>query len=360
MGQIKNNGKVLKLYRSTLNHLLFLTMFKRSMSYWRGEAKGAVSASGNEVSVTAGPKGDGKVNAMWKEGPGLSPATPAAQYFEIEVLQGEDPSGALWVGFTDEAHFGVNYASKGFMFGGNLSDGGRLLRQAFGPRLHTGDKVGLYGRLVPQPNKRHTLQIMFTVNGHGLGLGFSLIEFEVCGIGPLYPVVSFTSVPGKVRIARTSAPDASALEKSAGGARTSELGDWVANAKDIDPQCEALDQVRFSLRAERGTWRLGAKVANQISTELSPDVPHPVKAAGRPAMTMMMPPPSLQTLENNVKEIVGSVKSLALQEDGTLKLDHGNGSLSLNAFDEVHKPVDGRELTWIAEDGKLDPEVQKI
>ncbi|GBG30178.1 Ran-binding protein 9 [Hondaea fermentalgiana] len=326
-----------------------MSAFTTTMSYWLGEETGLVKARANEAWVETKPKQSTRMNAMWKEGRGLSPSLPDAQYFEFTIA--EAPEGAsmpVSIGLTDEKNFGAGWSFKGLSYGGNLSDGSSLLAQGFGPSLKQGDVVGLRAEMVERKNKRHDLEVYISVNGEGLGKAFSIDEFEVINVGPLYPTVGFSTGPAKVVIERKSAPSAEDLSRpSSSQTRESVHGAWVAPAASIvGEDTDELPPVVIKVVANEANLGVQAKVANSISSEVSLEAPH--KSTGSPAIsTKMMPPPKVLALEERVAEVITSIQNLELV-DGQLKLSYGEGdSVHFEPYDAAHDPISAEQIKWM-------------
>lgn len=66
-----------------------------------------------------------------------------------------------------------------------MSDGSKLLISNFGPKLKTGDKVGLIAKITEE-GKDYKLKMYFMLNDQPLGLAFNLPLNTLTG---LYPVV---------------------------------------------------------------------------------------------------------------------------------------------------------------------------
>lgn len=313
-------------------------------SSWRVQDTGPVTASGNSFIAREKPAGSTKLNAIWLEGDGLqggaadaADAADAAQYFELTV----DSGSGVWFGLGQEAHFGAGWKCKGFMFGGNLSDGGALMRQAFGPAPGAGDVVGMRCEVAGSPP---TLSVHYSVNGVGLGLAFEVeLEGEAAS-RPLFPVASLSTGPAQVSLRRATVPPAGALERPVAGARTTLGGRWMAPAAEVlDGAAADLPAVGFSVDAS--IWHLGASVANSMGVQLAKAAPH--KSAGPPSMTMMMPPPPLQALERAVQKLLTNVEDVQLV-DGNMLITHSGGdSLACAPLDPSQAPVTKSEINWL-------------
>eukprot|EP00516_Mucochytrium_quahogii_P012375 CAMPEP_0203803456 /NCGR_PEP_ID=MMETSP0100_2-20121128/12850_1 /ASSEMBLY_ACC=CAM_ASM_000210 /TAXON_ID=96639 /ORGANISM=" , Strain NY0313808BC1" /LENGTH=285 /DNA_ID=CAMNT_0050711187 /DNA_START=185 /DNA_END=1042 /DNA_ORIENTATION=- len=283
-------------------------------------------------------KQSSKVNAMWKEGCGLSLNNPGAQYFELKV----DAGKGVWFGLADEDHFGEGWKSSGLMYGGNLSDGGGLKRSNFGGWPKAGDVIGMRAEIV----QGSTLRVDFSLNGEGLGTGFEITPLQSAHLLPLYPVVSFHDPPAEATICRKSAPAPESMERPGTVEATSIDGQWSIAAKSIDPTLERdVDDVVFAVEPSMQDITLSAQVANSMRVTLNRMSPHTVM--GRECiMTMMMPPPFLQGLEEKVCEILKSTKDLKLGTN-ELVLEYGDGTLRLEPHQKTFKPVQLDEVDWV-------------
>jgi len=301
---------------------------------------GALEASGDTVSVAQKATQSTKFNALWQQGDGISPTNPGPHYFEVKILEGE----GTWAGFTDQAHFGSGWKCKSLSYGGNLSDGGGLKRGHFGPNLKPGSTLGMRAEYVAVGDGTHRLDVHLSVDGQGLGKAFEIQGDAPAEVGPLYPVISFSTGPARAAIATFQAPPAASLDVADQGPRTSVAGQWAVPSADLGVAAPPdLPQVIFSVDLERGA--LGAKVANMMSTGISQTPPH--AATGGVRATMMMPPPAFQEMEKRVGDILGSVSGLELAEGGaTLALKHAGGEVRLQAYQERHAPVMRGEIGW--------------
>mmetsp|Transcript_18829 Transcript_18829/g.36935 ORF Transcript_18829/g.36935 Transcript_18829/m.36935 type:complete len:331 (+) Transcript_18829:141-1133(+) len=325
-----------------------MTDFMTTMTYWKCEDTGLVKARDNQVWTEKKPTQSTRMNALWKEGRGLSPSLPDAQYFEITILEApEGKANPVSIGLTDEAHFASGWNFKGMSFAGNLSDGSGLLAQNFGPGVKQGDVVGLRMELVLRKNKRYDLEVYYSVNGEGLGKAFSIQEVDIVNIGALYPAVGFSTGPAKVVIERKSAPEAQTLERSgAEGTRESVQGGWSTSASSlVGEDSDELPPIIVKVNLEGDNATVQARVANSITTGVSAEKPH--KSSGQAMSTKMMPPPKVMALEEAVTSMLTSIEDLELV-DGTLKISHSNGeSIQLQPYDDLHEPIVMEQIHWM-------------
>ncbi|KAJ1620754.1 hypothetical protein T492DRAFT_888134 [Pavlovales sp. CCMP2436] len=113
------------------------------------DASGVLSAVGNEVRVAAqATRQSTKLNALWHDGRGLSSANPGMLAWDVHMTEGE--------------------GCKSFSYGGNLSDGGALMRHAFGPCVLAGSVVSIRAELSKQADATYVLKISLALDGEGL------------------------------------------------------------------------------------------------------------------------------------------------------------------------------------------------
>jgi hypothetical protein len=306
-------------------------------SHFRLDGSASLACNANEVWVSEPARESTKFNALWKEGLGLSARCPAAQCVEAHVVEG----GEVWFGLADERHFGKGWACHGFSYGGNLSDGGALLRSQFGPRLEAGSVVALRSEVADG-----VLHVHVRVNGVGLGKAFQVALPP--DVGPLFHLVSFSTGPARVRVVRTSCPPIESFLRGGGAsaARATPAGDWaLATAALLPPAAAApLSDVVFSVDARR--WALSARVANTMSVQLGAAAPH--AGTGQVATTKMMPPPELQQLESSVLTLLQHVQGISLADGGqALDLQCAAGTKRLRAVDKTFSPVLADEINWM-------------
>lgn len=300
------------------------------------EGSGLVGAQGNEVWVGEVPRQSSKFNALWKAN-GISLAHPSPLCFTITVLAGE----AVWAGLTTERHFGAGWACKALSYGGNVSDGGGLLRPAFGPRLNAGS-VCTVGALVVGS----TLSVSLAVDGKGLGEAFRIDLTEEDG--PFFPLVSFSTAGARARITMEETIPDFLPAKREEGPRTSIVGEWaLATSAIVSDPPAGFESLTFTVT--ESPWAITTKVANVFRRSLSPAAPH--GGVGPPISTRMMPPPPLQPLESKVGALLESVTSLALQDGGSrLEMTCGPETFSLAPVDEAEArpaPVTRAEVAWL-------------
>jgi hypothetical protein len=310
---------------------------RRMGSHFQLDGSPTLACRANEVWVSEPARESTKFNALWKEGPGLSARCPAAQCVEAHVLEGGD----VWFGLADERRFGKGWACHGFSYGGNLSDGGALLRSQFGPRLEAGSVVALRSEVLDG-----ALHVHVRVNGEGLGKAFQVALPP--DVGPLFPLVSFSTGPARVRLVRASCPPLESFLRGGGAsaARASPGGDWALPAAALLPPAAAapLRDVVFSVDARR--WALSARVANTMSVQLGAAAPH--AGSGQVLTTKMMPPPELQQLESSVLHLLQQVQGISLADGGhALELQSTAGTKRLRAVDKVFTPVSADEINWM-------------
>lgn len=262
---------------------------------------------GGECHVGGEPQpGDNKFNALCEVG-----FDCGKDYFEVEVLEGE----GAWVGVTTKAGFGPGYKLKALLYGGNLSDGGGLLRGHFGPDgVKTGDVVGVSLDLTDPA----VFGVTLWHNDKYLGEAFACPRPEPGTT--LYPVVSGRKAGDRFRISLRREVRQPVLGPPPHAAE----GAWRLNQLFVGPELGEVNLNEVMGGLGRGgmevtllvkkdpsdpmTFQLGMRVANQLNIRIkaTPAVegqaPHPFEAVDpTPVMsTMMMAPPEIMELEATI------------------------------------------------------------
>lgn len=301
-----------------------------------------VSSRPGEVRATQRATQSTKFNAIYKDGAGLS-TTSGPLCFDVKIVEGSE----VWVGLTDAAHFGDGWKCKSFSYGGNLSDGGALLRQNFGPPLQAGDVLSVRAELLRQPSDGvYTLAIWFAHNGVGLGQAFKLEDLSDTVLGPLFPLISFSSGPATAVITRRWWAPRWRFEQPEASARESMEGDWEADASTVLGAASTLPPVIFTVDTRR--WVLSGRAgANSFAVQLSASAPH--AAQGGVRATMMMPPPELAALDRATGNVLGAVDGVALDGANALRLSLGAaGALRLRPHFAAKTAVNTNEVMWLS------------
>eukprot|EP01134_Creolimax_fragrantissima_P006296 CFRG6296T1 len=156
---------------------------------WKQDAEGNFIVDGNTV-THASDKGDSKCNVFWDKG-GVGSEAIGSQYCEFKILSAA-PSSCSWFGLTPPQFFKPGYQMKGMYYGGNLSDGGGLLKEQWGPKPKQGDIIGMHSMATET-----VLTVSYYLNGVLLGDAFTIpAPFP----GRLYPTVSLNSRGDSVSI----------------------------------------------------------------------------------------------------------------------------------------------------------------
>lgn len=311
-------------------------------SVWQVEEGGTLTCEENVLTSTIPRKGS-PANALWKtDGDGLSAQNPVAQCYKIKIDQAGD---GIWIGLCPENKFGKGWMLKGLCYGGsggNLSDGSALKRQGYGPALkHASMEVHILAEITTG----NRLNVYFAVDGKGLGKAFEIDRLSP-NMAPLFPVISFCSGVSSARVSiirEVAVPPVSFFEASSSlsiSSPPSYFGSW---------QSADVPSAKLTLSPN---WSLSVKVANTMSTNLSPTSPH--SSMGRAVSSRMMAPPHLQDVEDRVCAMLDGVRNVSL-DDGTGELvieyvfnDNEPGILRAQPFVEATvSPVKQNELQWL-------------
>jgi len=210
----------------------------------------------------------------------------------------------MWIGLAEETKFGPGYQLKGLLYGGpgNLSDGSSLVTGHWGPKFGPGDSIGMKLEVV-----NGATIVSFRHNEKPLGAAFNLEGWT--GV-KLRPVVSL----GKEGQAVSLQPSSGGSFAKVEGAREGIEGDWEG------------EDLKVSIEAEGGKWRVGATVGNSLSCEVTQDGD---KFTSGPVMsTRMMPPPHLQAKETAVSKLLEELNGITREGPG-LRLSSQSSSLLL-------------------------------
>jgi len=274
---------------------------------WVSDSSKQISTSGNRVSCTIDANAGGDVyNAVWKDnGESDTGLGSGKAYWKVSVEGGAE--GDVFVGLTDLQHFKQGWGCKGLMYGGNLSNGGCLLKGDFGPRVKSGDVVGIYADVDGSKIKAY-----FDVNGRPLGAAFDVPRST---LGNLFPMVHFSG-NGACTIAKSDAyPSTTRKEEEFQGLE----GHWEYTSGSFDTSGEI---ITINVRAIDGNAYKGSmRVINNTSvsiTRAGPSDPWKGKAGGS---TMMAGPPELMTLERDLMEQMTG--TFSLNDAGQLNIANG-------------------------------------
>jgi len=286
---------------------------------WLDDGSGAVqpAADAPEFTIDGKAKGDAPVNARF------STCLTSGQYFEVDILE---LSSSCFLGVTTEASFKQGYYCKGLFFGGNLSTGSALVRQAFGERFEKGMKIGVLTEF-----EGSTITVTFYQDGRCLGPAFvskRLTDKEV------FPVVQASSDGDRFAIRfLESAPAVRTREPKGGGVAHPAEGNWALQRLNVGPELGEFplaskmegEEVTLKVEADKpGSFHLSARVCNHLRmvTSSQPDeslAPFDKITPGPVMSTMMMGPEGMMEVESAISTGLESVHKW-LAKDGTLLL----------------------------------------
>jgi len=286
---------------------------------WQDDGSGAVkSPGGAEEFVVEGkaPGGHSPVNARF------TTALASGQYFEVEVLElGEE---GCFIGVCTQNGFGQGWAIKGLFFGGNLSDGGCLVRQSFGDPFVKGMKIGT---LVEYDTEAIT--VTFYQDARCLGPAFvakRLSDAEV------FPVVKANSDGDSFAIRFPNAPTVRTREPKGGGTAHPAEGSWVLEKLLVGPELGEFplaakmegQGVTLNVKAvQPGSFQLSARVVNMnnLTVESMPDAalaPFERLLPGEVLSTRMMGPPGMMEAERAVSNGLATLQKWLARDGGLL------------------------------------------
>jgi len=217
---------------------------------------------------------------------------------------------SCFIGVATEEGFGQGWKIKGLFFGGNLSDGGGLVRQRFGEWIKQGMKIGV---LVEYDSEAIT--VTFYQDGRCLGPAFKAKRLSS---GEVFPVVKANRDGDRFAISFPEAPPAArAREPPGGGQAHPAEGTWALERLSVGPELgefplaarmEGHGPARLTVEAaEPGTFRLCFRVANSLSTRVACEqdpalAPFEKLKPGPVASTRMMGPEGMMQVEAAVAE----------------------------------------------------------
>eukprot|EP00403_Amphidinium_massartii_P049475 CAMPEP_0178459064 /NCGR_PEP_ID=MMETSP0689_2-20121128/47904_1 /TAXON_ID=160604 /ORGANISM="Amphidinium massartii, Strain CS-259" /LENGTH=314 /DNA_ID=CAMNT_0020085463 /DNA_START=107 /DNA_END=1051 /DNA_ORIENTATION=+ len=266
--------------------------------------------------VIDGKPGGSPVNALY------SKSLASGQYFEIEVLSSEK---SAFVGVTTREAFAKGWKCKGLFFGGNLSNGGALVRSQFGEWPKTGMKIGVLTDLTPE-----TATVTFYQDGRCLGPAF--VSKRVGG-GDVFPVVHTSGEGDSFAISFPDAPAARERQAKDGSKLHPAEGSWAVKRMSVGPELGEfplsgkMEGQDLGLKVEGagtpGTFSLAFKVANtvrMVAASASDDSLAPFEKltpSGQVMATMMMGPPGMMEVEQALTQNLATVHKW-LAKDGML------------------------------------------
>jgi len=213
----------------------------------------------------------------------LGTDTKSSETWKFDVKSGSE----VWVGVGTENGFATGYGLKALLFGGpgNLSSGGSLVQMNFGPTLKTGDEV--YMRLTNGEDQRVTVE--FGINGYTLGKAFDISGWT----GQKFrPVVSLNQVGDSLEIYPDVCSSFPTVRIEDAPVPEGEItGDWVRIDRSYKVGIKGNDDTGYGI---------SAKVANSIFCTLVKDEAGRWLSKGDVGSTLMMPPPQLRVLEEEV------------------------------------------------------------
>jgi len=282
-----------------------------------------ISTSGNRVSCQVDPNAGGDVyNAVWKDnGESDTGLGSGKAYWKVSVESGAE--GDVFVGVTDLQHFKQGWGCNGLLYGGNLSNGGCLLKGDFGPRIKSGDVVGIFAEV-----DNSKIKAYFDLNGRPLGIAFDVPRST---LGNLYPMVHFSG-SGACTIAKSDAfPSTTRKEE-----KFQDLeGHWEYTSGSFDTAGETIS---LSVRAIDGNTCKGSmRVINNISVSITRAGPNDAWKGKAGASTMMAGPPELMTLEKDLTQQVSG--TFSLNDAGQLSIANGGKTAVWKRSTAVQSPV---------------------
>jgi len=289
---------------------------------WIDDGTGRIQDKGNGCFEVTGEKekGDKKYNAMCNVAFAVG-----EHFFEVEVCSGR----GAFIGITTKNGFGDGYKLRAALLGGpgNLSNGSAGLRTGFSKEVVPGAVVGV------QLDLREEEKVAVTFWRDGRCLGRAIEVTRPAGEA-VFPVVSAKSVGDAFAIRIGPVPDKEAAEPVP--AHPAE-GTWVLRALRVGPElgefvlpamlAEEPVTLKVSLESmsapdEPKNFSLCFKVGNSIQARLQAtpsmpgEAPHPFEAVHLqlgPA-TMMMPPPELAELEDQIAANLPNVRQWIVRD----------------------------------------------
>lgn len=306
---------------------------------WKDDGSGqlTVSDDGNGVRCTSRHGGDGKANAIFTGGH-YNAAAGGCSYWEFDVTTPDNNNGGggVWIGVCMAKQFKAGYGLKGLLYGGpgNLGDGSSLVASNWGPQLANGDRIGLRVERRDAESDGHVM-VAFSRNGSPLGIAFDIVGWKP--EEDLFPVVCFASEGQAVTMTTDCNDDPSKLPdletfKASPTVPDGLEGDWVGH---------------FTLCINSkgdNSWQVSAHVANNMFCTLT-STPEGGWVSSGVGSTMMMPPPELQELEEDVKAMLEGVTGL--KRDGDTLVLEGNGKTEVFNAAPPSSAATKEQVNWM-------------
>jgi len=244
------------------------------------------------------------VNALFDQ------SLTSGQYFEIDVLELKE---SVFVGVTTKEAFAEGYKCKGLFFGRNLSNGGALVRQAFGEAIATGQKIGVLTEF-----DASNATVTFYQDGRCLGPAFVATRRTD---GAIFPVVHTSSIGDKFGIRFLDAPaERKRQGKGAAPAHPAE-GVWALQKLFTGPElgevplAEKMEGQEVTLKVEGdgpGSFRFSARVLNTLNMTATSEPDQSLEPFEKlvPSMvvgTKMMGPEGMMEVEGIVGDGLGKL-----------------------------------------------------
>ena len=277
---------------------------------------------GCESFAFSDPQADGytKIDIVAKQGSPVniiatSSSMPDSYYLQVRIV---DKGNSVSAGVVLPSEFLPGYKCKGCFYNGNLTNGSAALKTGFGPYLKNGDVVVL--ECSHSGENSFTLDVF--LNSKHVGRGFEIATtsserfmpcLAVTGKAELLvkvlaekPILSRSEVPvhpleGKWKIMNAK-KDTSGQEHVV--PVHDEAGNELPNQRDI-----VMDIVPDEKEGGSPSIRVSVKVFNSIGVHMNytsneDKTIYDVSATGHPMMTMMMPPPPYDQVEQQLSHVI--------------------------------------------------------
>ncbi|KNC87330.1 hypothetical protein SARC_00571 [Sphaeroforma arctica JP610] len=287
---------------------------------WKQDEEGHFSVNGHTIKRTCDKSGDSKCNALWEgDGYGGSVGSEAlgSKYWEV-MVDTLHAHSTVWFGLTSMAHFKPGYGMKGMYFGGNLADGGGLLRSQWGPRPRQGDKIGMHAVATPSE-----LKVRYYLNDECLGDAF-VIPKSFPGV--MYATVSLSKPGDEVTITQSESgtvPE-SAHEKIARVPEWPE-GMWRSESDFGNGKHPTLNikerVVEETVPGADKTYSVSCKCANSLNTYVNRFTGNGKWSSG-PCMSTMMFSQEWVHAEQRASALLGNVSKVSEGDAGTLTIEN--------------------------------------
>ena len=267
---------------------------------WEDDGSTMVKSAPNSSEFTIhGKPGGNPVNALYSQ------PLAARQYFEIDVLASDHGAS---VGITTRASFAKGWKCRGLFFGGNLSNGGALVRSKFGDTPKTGMTIGVLTEITEE-----SVTVTFYQDGRCLGPAF---QSKRSTQAEIFPVVHSSGEGDRFAIrfpevapasTQRQAKDYSSLHPAERtwavtrmrlGPELAEL-DWNALMKGqplrVEVVSDSVGVFSFSFKVANSLWFTATSAAD---TSLAPF--DRLTPSGAMASTKMMGPPHMMEMEKHL------------------------------------------------------------